>query len=44
MEKGIETVTNERLRGAPVSAAAICAVAKGVIIANDRSLLLENAG
>ena len=31
-----------RLRGAPVSSAVIRAVARGVIIANDRSLLLEN--
>ena len=38
----IETVANLRLRGAPVSSAVIRAVARGVIIANDRSLLLEN--
>ena len=44
MKKVIETVTNLRLRGAPVSAAVIRAVARGVIIANDRSLLLENGG
>ncbi len=39
MKKVIETVAYLRLRGAPVSAAVICAVARGVIIANDRSLL-----
>ena len=44
MKKVIETATNLRLRGAPVFAAIIRAVARGVIIANDRSLLLEYGG
>ena len=44
MKKVIETVINLRLRGAAVSAAVIHSVARGVIIANDRSLLLENGG
>ena len=44
MKKVIETVANLRLSGAPVSSAVIRAVARGVIIANDRSLLLENGG
>ena len=44
MKKVIETVTNLQLRGAPVSPAVIRAIARGVIIANDRSLLLENSG
>ena len=44
MKKVIDTVANLRLRGAPVSSAVIRAVARGVIIANDRSLLLENGG
>ena len=44
MKKVIETVTNWRLIGAPVSAAVIRAVAGGFIIANYRSLLLENGG
>ena len=44
MKKVIETVANLRLRGAPVSSAVIRAVARGVTIANDRSLLLENGG
>ena len=43
-KKVIQTVTNLWLRGAPVSAAVIRAVARGVIIVNDRSLLLENGG
>ena len=42
MKKVTETVTNLRLRGAPVSTAAICAVPRGVIVANDRLLLLGN--
>ena len=41
MKKIIETVTNLRLRRALVSAAVIRVVTRGVIIANDRLLLLE---
>ena len=44
MKKVIETVANLRLRGAPIYSAVIRAVARGIIIANDRSLLLENGG
>ena len=44
MKKVIDTVSNLRLREAPVSSAVIRAVSRGVIIANDRSLLLENGG
>ena len=44
MKKVIKTATNLRLRGAPVSAAVIRAAARGAIIVNDRSLLLENGG
>ena len=36
MKKVIETVANFWLRGAPASSAVICAVARGIIIANDR--------
>ena len=39
MKKVIETVASLRLKGAPVSAAVIRAVARGVIMANDRLLL-----
>ena len=39
MKKVIETVTNLRFRGAPMSATVIRAVGRGVIVANDRSLL-----
>ena len=42
MKKIIETVANLWLRGATVSSAVIRAVARGVIIAKGRSLLLEN--
>ena len=44
MKKVTETVANLRLRGAPVSSAVIRAVARGAIIVNDISLLLENGG
>ena len=44
MNKVIETVTNLRLMGAPMSAAVIRAVARGVTIESDRLLLLENSG
>ena len=44
MKKVIETVTNLRLRGTPVSAAVTCAVPRGIIVANDRLLLLGNGG
>ena len=44
MKKTIETVSALRLRGAPVSTSVINAVAKGIVLANDRSLLCENGG
>ena len=44
MKKVIETVANLQLRGAPVSSTVIRAVARGAIIANDRSLLMEIGG
>ena len=44
MEKTIEIIKGLRLKGAPVSAAIINSVAKGIINANDRSLLVENGG
>ena len=33
-----------RLKGAPVNSSMINAVAKGIVMANDRSLLVENGG
>ena len=44
MKKTIETVNALRLKGAPVSASVINSVAKGIILANDSSLLTENGG
>ena len=39
MKKVIETVASLRLKGAPVSAAVIRAVARGVIMANETKLV-----
>ena len=44
MNKVIAMVEALRLKGAPVTAEVISSVAKGLIIANDRSLLIENGG
>ena len=44
MRKTIETVQSLRLNGAPIISSIINAIAKGIIIANDRMLLVENGG
>ena len=44
MQKVVDLVSTLRLRGAPVSPSVICSVVRGVILANDRSLRLENGG
>ena len=44
MKKTIDTITALRLKGAPVTSSVINAVAKGIVQANDRSLLVENGG
>ena len=44
MAKTIEMVKCLRLKGAPVSSSVIVAVARGMILANDSSLLIENGG
>ena len=44
MQKVIKLVSPLRLKGAQVPSFVICSVARGVILANDRSLLLENGG
>ena len=44
MQKVVDLFSALRLKGAPVSLSVICSVARGVILANDRSLLLENGG
>ena len=42
MSKTIKTIKALRLRGAPVSVNVINAIAKGIVVANDRCLLVEN--
>ena len=42
MKKTIDTISALRLRGAPVTSSVINAVAKGIVQANDRTLLVEN--
>ena len=44
MKKTIDTVAGLRLKGAPVSASVINSAAKGIVLANNRSLLIENGG
>ena len=44
MKKTIETVQSLRLKGAPISSSIINAIAKGIVIANDRMLFVENGG
>ena len=44
MAKTIQTVKALRLKGAPVSSAVINAIAKGVVMAEDRCLLTECGG
>ena len=44
MKKTIETVQSLRLEGAPISSSSINAIVKGIVIANDRMLLVENGG
>ncbi len=44
MNKTITTVKNLRLKGVPVSHSVINAVPRGIVIANDRTMLLEFGG
>ena len=44
MKKTIDTISALRLRRAPVTSSVINAVAKGIVQANDRTLLVENGG
>ena len=44
MKKTIETIQALRLQGAPVTAAMINAVAKGIVMASDRTILVEHRG
>ena len=44
MKKTTETVQSVRLKGAPISSSIVNAIAKGIVIANNRMLLVENGG
>ena len=44
MKKTIDTISALRLRGAPVTSSVINAVAKGIVQANDRTLLVQYGG
>ena len=44
MKKTIDTISVLRLRGASVTSSVINAVAKGIVQANDRTLLVKNGG
>ena len=44
MKKTMETIQALRLKGAPVTAAVINAIAKGISMANDRTMLAEDGG
>ena len=44
MKKTIETIQALRLKGAPVTAAVINAIAKGIFMENDRTMLAEHGG
>ena len=44
MQKTIETIQTLRLKGAPVSATVVSAIAKGIVMANDRTILVEHGG
>ena len=44
MKKTIDTVSALRLRGTPVTSSVTNVVPKGIVQANDRTLLVENGG
>ena len=44
MKKTIETIQALRLEDAPVTVAVINAIAKGIVMANDRTILVEHGG
>ena len=44
MKKTIETVQSLRLKGAPISSSIINTISKGIVIASNRMLLVENGG
>ena len=44
MKKSLDIIKALRLKAAPVSYSVMAAVARGVVISHDRSLLVENGG
>ena len=44
MNKTIKTIKVLRLKGAPISYNVINAIAKGIVVANDRTMLVEHGG
>ena len=44
MKKAIQTIKALRLKGAPISYNVINAIAKGIIVVNDRIMLVEHGG
>ena len=44
MKKAIQTIKALRLKGAPISCNVINAIAKGIVVANDRTMLVEHGG
>ena len=44
MKKAIQTIEALRLKGAPISYYVINAIAKGIVVANDRTMLVEHGG
>ena len=44
MKKAIQTIKALRLKGAPISYNVINAIAKGIVVTNDRTMLVEHGG
>ena len=44
VKKAIQTIKALRLQGAPISYNVINAIAKGIFVANDRTMLVEHGG
>ena len=44
MKKAIQTIKALRLKSAPISYNVINAIAKGIVVANDRTMLVEHEG
>ena len=44
MKKAIQTIKALSLKGVPISYIVINAIAKGIVVANDRTMLVEHGG